>query len=282
MIPLTLPTTPQEIAPDSWLIPTLAAEPSGTYFGAHSLVIPGREPIVVDTGCSLVRDAWAASSVLRRRPARRALGLHLPRRPRPHRQPAVRARAVPERHARRAASRSSSRLAGDVELPLERMRWVDAGGSFDAGDRTLHAVRPPMFDSPATRGLFDATTGLLWAADSFGTFFPGDVHEADDIPADLYDVLFDLLNAWNTPWLEWVDVDRFRTHVSTTADAAAGGRGERPRPRAPRRAHRRCVPQDARPRRPPGDADAGPGRPRPPRRRPSSRQPERISARWET
>ena len=82
------------------------------------------------------------------------------------------------------------RLAGDVELPLERMRWVDPGRSFDVGDRTIQAVRPPMFDSPATRGLFDATTGLFWAADSFGTFFPGEVYEADDIPADLYDVCF--------------------------------------------------------------------------------------------
>jgi flavorubredoxin len=109
-----------------------------------------------------------------------------------------------------------ARLFGTIDLPLDRMRWIDAGGAFDAGDRTLTAVRPPMFDSPATRGLYDSSTRLLWAADSFGTFFPGEVYEAADVPADLYHQSFALLNAWNTPWLEWVDADRYAQHVDTT------------------------------------------------------------------
>ena len=110
-----------------------------------------------------------------------------------------------------------ARLFGTLDLPLERMRWLDAGDSFDAGDRTLTAVRPPMFDSPATRGLYDSSTRLLWAADSFGTFFPGEVYEMADIPADLYDQSFSLLNVWNSPWLEWVDAERFAAHVGTTS-----------------------------------------------------------------
>jgi glyoxylase-like metal-dependent hydrolase (beta-lactamase superfamily II) len=43
-------------------------------------------------------------------------------------------------------------------LPLERMRWVEPGGSFDAGDRVLHLFRPPIFDGPTSRGLFDPKT----------------------------------------------------------------------------------------------------------------------------
>jgi flavorubredoxin len=217
MIPLTLPTTPQQIAPDSWLIPTLAAEPSGAFFGAHSLVITGREPIVVDTGCSLVRDQWAASAFAVVDPAD-VRWIFISHDDHDHigNLPFVLEQCP---NATLVCSFSIvSRLAGDVELPLERMRWVDGGGSFDAGDRILQVVRPPMFDSPATRGLFDPATGLLWAADSFGTFFPGEAYEADDIPADLYDATFELLNAWNTPWLEWVDVDRFGAHVATTAE----------------------------------------------------------------
>ena len=57
---------------------------------------------------------------------------------------------------------SVERLAGDIRLPAERMRWVRHGESFDAGDRTLVAHRPPIFDAPTTRGLFDATTGTVW------------------------------------------------------------------------------------------------------------------------
>ena len=66
------------------------------------------------------------------------------------------------------------------------MRWLDQGDAFDAGDRTLHLVRPPLFDSPATRGLFDPTTGVLWAVDTFGALVQGAVLEADDADPDLY------------------------------------------------------------------------------------------------
>ncbi len=86
-----------------------------------------------------------------------------------------------------------ARLFGDVDLPVEPMGWVDDGESLDVGDRTLTAIRPPMFDSPATRGLYDDSTRLLWAVDSFGTLFPGAV------------------------WLEWVVTERFAAHVCRTA-----------------------------------------------------------------
>lgn len=53
-----LPTTPQLVAPDTWLIPALGPEPSGAFVSAHSPVIRGAEPVIVDTGVSLLRDSW--------------------------------------------------------------------------------------------------------------------------------------------------------------------------------------------------------------------------------
>ena len=64
---------------------------------------------------------------------------------------------------------SVERMAADTILPLDRMRWVNDGESFSVGDRTLTAVLPPVFDSPTTRGLYDAKTGVYWAADAFAT-----------------------------------------------------------------------------------------------------------------
>ncbi len=43
------------------------------------------------------------------------------------------------------------------------------GEGFDVGDRVLRAIRPPVFDAPTTRGLYDPTTGVYWASDSFAT-----------------------------------------------------------------------------------------------------------------
>ena len=216
MLPTLLPTSPQRIAADTWLIPTLAAEPSGAFIGAHSLVIAGAEPVIVDTGASLVRASWESQvfSVVDPADVRWIflshddhdhlgnLDLVLDRCP----------------NATLIASYSIvSRLAGDIELPLERMRWLDAGESLDIGDRVLSAVRPPMFDSPSTRGVYDSATSVLWAADSFGALVPGAVYDADDVPDDMYRDSFAVLNLSNTPWLEWSDRARFARHVQDSA-----------------------------------------------------------------
>ena len=128
--------------------------------------------MIVDTGCSLVRDAWAAQafSVVEPDDVRWVFLSHDDHDHIGNLEFVL--DACP--NATLVANFSIvGRLAGDVELPLERMRWVDAGGSFDAGDRTFTCVRPPMFDSPATRALHDSATNLLWAADSFGVALPG-------------------------------------------------------------------------------------------------------------
>jgi flavorubredoxin len=223
------------IATDTYLLPTLAPEPSGGFVSAHTMVIRGAEPVVVDTGCSLARDLWLErlTSVVEPADVR---WIFLSHDDHDHigNLDAV-LEACPE--AVLVGNWSmTTRLAGDVPLPVERMRWLDGGGSFDAGDRTLHLVRPPLFDSPATRGLFDDRTGVLWAVDTFGALVQGPVLEADDADPELHDATFDPMNAWNTPWLELVDTARFREHLRQTASlpitavASAHGpilRGER-------------------------------------------------------
>ncbi len=225
MVPEVLDTEPQPIAKDTWLIPTIASEGSGAYFAAHSLLIRGEQPVIVDTGCSMVRDAWSRQvfSLVDPTDVRWVFLSHddhdhlgnldfvLDRCP----------------NATLVCNFAIvARLFGSLDLPIDRMRWVDPGDTLDVGDRVLQIVRPPMFDSPATRGVYDPTTRMLWAVDSFGTFLPGEVYEADDVPDEMYDSSFVALNGWNTPWLEWVDVDRYATHVHATAslplDVVAG------------------------------------------------------------
>ena len=219
MTPDILPTRPHPVADDTWLVPTLAAEPSGAYIGVHSLVIRGAEPTLIDTGSLLVRDAWfeQVRSIVEPEDVRWIVLSH------DDHDHIGNLDLVLERcpHATLVASFAmTARLAGDVPLPLDRLRWLELGASLDLGDRTLTAVRPPLFDSPATRAFFDSTSRVLWAADSFGALVPGDVHEAADVPTDLWDAGFATLNSWNTPWLEWVDPVRFADHVATSAALA--------------------------------------------------------------
>src|SRR5947209_20573258 len=55
------------------------------------------------------------------------------------------------------------------DFPLSRTRWVNDGDHLDLADRRLVFMRPPVYDSPTTRGVFDDRTGVYWAADSFAT-----------------------------------------------------------------------------------------------------------------
>ncbi len=230
-----LPTAPYEIAEETFLIPTLAAEPSGAFVSAHTVVIRGAEPVIVDTGASLARDEWAAKafSVVKPEDVRWIFISHDDHDHVGNLEMAL--ELCP--NATLVANWSiTSRLAGDLPLPLHRMRWLDDGDAFDAGDRTVRLVRPPLFDSPATRGLYDERTRLLWAVDSFGALVQGAVYEADDADPELYAGSFGVFNQWNTPWLAWLDRDRFEQHLRRSADldiavvASAHGpvlRGER-------------------------------------------------------
>ena len=77
-----------------------------------------------------------------------------------------------------SASRWRSRA-----LPLERMRWIEPGGSFDAGDRVLHLFKPPIFDGPTTRGLYDPKTAAMWIVDSLRLLHAG-LAPCGDLPRD--------------------------------------------------------------------------------------------------
>ena len=51
--------------------------------------------------------------------------------------------------------------------PLDRCRFLNENERLDLGDRTITAVRPPVFDNPTTRGMFDDRTGVFWSVDTF-------------------------------------------------------------------------------------------------------------------
>jgi hypothetical protein len=99
-------------------------------------------------------------------------------------------------------------------FPLERCRWIMDGESLDIGDRTLRALRPPVYDSPTTRGLFDPSTGVYWAVDTFATPLPDPKMAISDLDPEFWDfglALFALGAV--SPWLSLVDPDKYGRYV---------------------------------------------------------------------
>ena len=104
---------------------------------------------------------------------------------------------------------------------------MDRAGAGDAvvvlredspGDRKLVAVRPPIYDSPATRGLFDSKTGVYWAADAFCTpvFHPMD--DVCDMEPPMWRDMFMMMQSLLAPWHGVADYDRFNQQVDRVAE----------------------------------------------------------------
>jgi len=207
------PTThvpPTLIAPDTYVIhqvqPALG-EPLFVYL--NSMVIVGEEPVIIDTGTPANRARWLED----------VFGLVEPDDVRwvflshddvdhsgnlaevltacPNAK-LVCNWAMVERHT------------NCFNFPLDRCRWIMHDESFSVGDRTLHAVRPPVFDSPTTRGLFDPTTGVYWAVDTFATPLPDPQLGIADLDPEFWQFGMTLFAFGAvSPWLSMLDHDKY-------------------------------------------------------------------------
>lgn len=116
----------------------------------------------------------------------------------------------------------AERMGPTLGAPPSRQRWVGDGESFDVGDRTLHAVRPPVYDSPTTRGLFDPTTGVYWASDAFGTPIPppAPVRHVADLDPTFWDEGVATFSQYLAPWITLVDDRRYQASIDRIAALA--------------------------------------------------------------
>ncbi len=169
------PTTdihPTRIAPDTYVIhqvqPALG-QPLFVYI--NSMVILGKEPVIVDTGTPGEPKQVARRRLLARGARRRPLDLPFARRRRSTGNLDEALDCMPQREVGvqlgdGGATHELLRLPARA-LPMGRARRdVRRGRPDPAG------VAPTVFDSPTTRGLFDSTTGVYWAVDTFATPLP--------------------------------------------------------------------------------------------------------------
>ena len=205
---------PYRIAPDTWVIPELVPGPPGTdtVIPLNSMVIAGAEPVIVDTGNELSRTEWldAAFSVVDPLDVR---WIFLSHDDHDHSGNLTTVLDLCRNATLVTTMFTVERTIRAMELPLHRMRWINSGESFDAGDRTLVAMRPPVFDSPVTRGLFDTTSRVYWAVDTFASLLPAHVTDVDDIPHDLWSESLLQFNRMISPWHSLVDPAKWNAYI---------------------------------------------------------------------
>ncbi len=215
MEPSVPTTSPLRIAPETFLIPNLSPADSSTYVQVNSLLIRGEEPIIVDTGAPVHREHWL-DQVFTLVDPEDVRWVFLS-----HDDGDHTGSLYEVLDACPAATLVTNFFAWErlaLERPavaVDRMIWRGPGESFDAGDRRLRLVVPPIFDGPTTRALYDERTGVLWAVDSFAALTTGAVHEVEEVPKDLYQDSFRLFNSMISPWHEWLDPAVYNRHVDS-------------------------------------------------------------------
>jgi flavorubredoxin len=90
-------------------------------------------------------------------------------------------------------------------LPMDRLNFLNPGERMTVGDRTLRAIKPPVFDNPSTTGFIEESSGVLFSSDCFGALLA-------DVPENAADLTDEQLREgqvfWATvdsPWLHKVD-----------------------------------------------------------------------------
>ena len=219
-IPLRM--DPIEVAPDTFLI--RAAQPA---FGAplsvnlNSVVIRAAEPVVVDTGPASNREQWLADVTSIVDPAD-VRWVFLSHDDVDHTGNLHEILDLCPSATLVTSWAATERMGCEISLPPSRLRWIDDGGTLDVGDRVLRAVRPPVYDSPTTRALFDPSTAVLWASDAFATPMPAEpVETVADLPASMWaEGLAMFHHHALAPWLTMVDRDAYAASVQRFRELA--------------------------------------------------------------
>jgi flavorubredoxin len=202
-----------QIAPDTYVIRQLMGEgvaPVAVHM--NSMVITGREPVIVDTGAAITSDGWIERAFELVDPAD-VRWIFLSHDDTDHTGSLLRVLEMAPNATLVTNWFSVERMSADHLLPLDRMRWVNDGESFSVGDRELLAVTPPTFDSPTTRGLYDPKTGVYWASDSFAAPVPYEVSNIDELDPEFFQGGFHQFQTMVSPWVQWLDEAKYNAHL---------------------------------------------------------------------
>ena len=199
---------PYQIAEETFVIPWALEAPPMGHFPMNSMVIRGAEPVLVDTGAPAVRARWleAVWSIVDPLDVRWVFLTHDDR---DHSGNLLPILAACPNATLLTTWFSIGRMSEEWETPINRCRFVNDGDTIDVGDRTLVAQRPPLFDNPTTRALFDPKTNVVWSVDTFATNVHAPMPEIGELADDEFrdGQLFG--GRLVSPWAAWLDGQKF-------------------------------------------------------------------------
>jgi flavorubredoxin len=209
--------SPFEIAEGVFVLPSWFEVPGLGQLAVNAYLLTGREPILVDTGLTLERDLFVAALATLMDPTE-LRWIYLTHDDSDH----IGALHALLELAPRATVITTFLGAGKMSLfrplPLPRLHFLNPGQSLRLGDRVMTALRPPLFDSPATTAAFEHDSRLLFSSDFFGAALASRPRLASDLPPSVLAQAQLLWASVDVPWVQMVDRARYQAAI----DAIAG------------------------------------------------------------
>ncbi|MBJ7610474.1 MAG: MBL fold metallo-hydrolase [Candidatus Dormibacteraeota bacterium] len=189
------------------------------YLSVNAFVIHAQQPVVVDTGLGLPDRDFVASLRQVIDPASvRWIWLTHP--DRDHTGGVFELLAAAPQARLVTTFLAAGLMSTEKPFPMSRLYLLNPGQTLDIGDRTLHAFRPPLFDSPATTGFFDDRSRACFSSDCFGApLASAELAQAADVRDMPGDELRRGQLLWATvdsPWVHCVDRARYQQTVRDT------------------------------------------------------------------
>jgi flavorubredoxin len=203
---------PYQATPDIEVLPAHFPIPGAGFLPVNAFVIKAQEPVLVDTGMGIESDEFlkALGSVIDPQDLRWVWLTHDDA---DHTGSLQKVLEVAPKARLVANSLAVLRMSTAWSVPMDRVYWINPEESISVGDRTLTAIRPPLFDNPTTIGIYDDKSEAFFSADCFGAIIPSPVQNIDDVsPEDLAQGMISWASA-DSPWLHMVEPKVFRQEL---------------------------------------------------------------------
>lgn len=198
-----MPADTYRVADETFVIPEALPVPGVGVLPTNAMVIRGAEPMLVDTLAIVHRERFLREAFALVEPED-VRWLFLSHEDRDHSGSIAQIMELCPNAKLITNFLGLGKLGEEFTIPLDRVHLLNDGDSLDVGDRTVTAIRPPLYDSSATRGLWDPKTGVYFAADCFGVVTPEVPEYTDEMTAADFEDGYYWMNRANHIWFEHV------------------------------------------------------------------------------
>lgn len=196
-------TRAYKISREAYVIPESLPVPGVGRLPVNAMVLLGKEPMILDTLAIVHRDIFLEEvfNIVEPEDVR---WLFLSHEDRDHSGSIMQ---IMERCPKAKLVTNFlglGKLHEEFDFDPRRIHILNDGDTLDIGDRTVAAIRPPLYDSSATTGIWDPKSEIYYGADCFGIVATDIPEYTDELSATDFEDGFFFMNRANHVWFEHV------------------------------------------------------------------------------